>query len=32
MSVTLEWWLFIEALGLAGAPLAATVKIDSQYR
>ncbi|HZC06733.1 MAG TPA: DUF2298 domain-containing protein [Ktedonobacterales bacterium] len=25
MSVTLVWWLFIEALGLAGAPLAATV-------
>ncbi len=25
MSVTLEWWLLIEALGLAGAPLTATV-------
>ncbi|HEY7850184.1 MAG TPA: DUF2298 domain-containing protein [Ktedonobacterales bacterium] len=25
MSVTLVWWLFIEALGLVGAPLAATV-------
>lgn len=24
MSVTLAWWLFIEALGLTGAPLAAT--------
>src|SRR5579864_1792590 len=25
MSVTFAWWLFAEALGLAGAPLAATV-------
>ena len=25
MNVTLAWWLFIEALGLIGAPLAATV-------
>ncbi len=25
MSVTLAWWLFAEGLGLAGAPLAATV-------
>lgn len=25
MSVTFAWWLFIEALGLAGAPLVATV-------
>ncbi len=25
MSVTLAWWLFIEALGLAGAPLTMTV-------